>query len=252
MKKLLTSLVIIILMASCNKESQWDCTKSTGKIITRTITPQPYKVIETYSLFDITLVQDSQNYIKITGGENLLPKIKIEYSYPYIRLYDRNTCRWVRNYNKERIALEFHFDRLDSIIAYRENNIKSEGYIRNEVFMVKYPTSALATLNLKIDVDSFYLKINPASGDYYVEGTCKFNYIYSIGYSYVHTENLKCLDADVTSYETGDIYVNPSRSLYARIYNFGNVYYCTPLNKITVEKPDYAKGKVIYKPCSDT
>jgi hypothetical protein len=253
MKKLLltANVAIIFLFFSCSKEAQWDCTKSTGKIITKTITPQDYKVLEINSLLNITLVQDSQNFIKITGGENLLPKVKFEYNYPYLRVSDNNTCRWIRNYKKEMISVEFHFTTLDSVIAYRENNLKSDGYIRNKVFMVKYPTSSLATLNLKIDVDSFYLKINPASGDYYVEGSCKYNYIYSIGYSYVHTENLHCLNAEVFSYETGDIYVSPSENLYAHIFNFGNIYYCKPVNKITIEKPDYAHGKVIYKQCSD-
>ena len=250
MKKILSAILLFSLL-SCNKISQWDCTKSTGKITTKIISPEPYKVIELHSMFNVTLIQDSQNYIMIKGGENLLPKIELEYSYPYLKIYDNNICRWVRNYQKEQIFLDIHFSQLDSIIAYRENNIKSKGYIKNKVFMIKYPSSGIATLDLKIDVDTFYLKINPYGGDFYVEGSCKFNYIYSVGYSYVHAENVTCLDADVTSYSTGDIYVNPSRSLSAHIFNFGNIYYCSPINQITVEKPEHAKGKVIYKQCSN-
>ena len=244
----ITLLSIAILVTSCNKPGK--CLKPTGKIINETIALNDFSIIEVHSYFDITLIQDSAQYIKFTGGKNLLPFVEAKTENNTLKLYDNNKCRWTRNYTKEKIKAEIHFTSIDSFIAYRECDIKSSDTIRNpKVLLFKFPTSHLATLNIKINTKDFYLKVNPSSGDYYVSGKCEYNYIYSIGYSYIHTENLECNEALVYSFETGDIYVAPKHYLDARLFNYGNIIYCSSPETIKITKPDFAKGKLIKKQC---
>ena len=252
MKKFSFILFALFVFFSCSKESKWDCLKSTGDITTKTVSTGDFSILQIKSYFNITLVQDSQNYVLFRGGENLLPKISAVNNAGILDIKDENKCLWVRDYEKERPEAEIHFTRLDSIIAYRECDIKSKEKIKNDVFLLNFTQSHLATLDIDIEVTNFYLKINPSSGDYYVKGTCWNNYIYSIGYSYIHTEDLDCANSYVYSYETGDIFVAPREILEVHIFNFGNIYCCTNPFKVKVEKPDYASGNLIFKSCSDT
>jgi hypothetical protein len=247
MRKIFVIVIGGIFLMSCNKLSRWDCFKSTGEVATKTVSTGKFSVLEIKSYFRITLIQDSQNYVLFKGGENLLPKIKAITDDGILQLKDENKCLWVRDYEKERPEAEVHFTTLDSIIAYRECDITSKGTIKNNIFLLNFIQSHLATLNINIDVDDFYLKINPSSGDYYVRGTCWNNYIFSIGYSYVHTEHLDCVNSYVYSYSTGNIYVGPREILEAHIFNHGNVYCVTKPVHVKLEKPDYAAGNLIYE-----
>ncbi len=241
---IIVSFFIVLSFSSCNKLDN-RCIKSVGEEKEKVIMLPQFSVLNINSFFDVILVQDTINYIKFSGGKNLLNYVNADVSQNSLSITDNNSCRWTRDYKKQKIKAELHFVKLDSIIAYRECNIRSLDTIKNDIFLIRFISSHLATLDITVDVKEMYLKINPSSGDYYVKGRCSFNYIYSIGLSYVHTEGLKCDSALVYSYESGDIYVAPIQKLRVLFYNYGNVYYCTSPQEIIETRTNAAKGKLI-------
>jgi len=251
MKKLIAISALLFLFVSCKKILP-GCFTPTGEMKVKTVAAGDFRVLEIENYFDLTLVQDSQNYVLFKCGENLLPEIKAENNNGLLSLTDNNKCRWMRNYEAEKPVAEVHFSHLDSIVVLRECDIRSEGKVKGEVFLINFRESHLATLNIDIDVTNFYLKVNPSSGDYFVRGRCWNNYIYSIGYSYIHTEDLWCANSYVYSYSTGDIYVKPEDILEVHIYNYGNVFCCSKPGNVKIDRPDYAHGNLIYSVCSDT
>ena len=95
--------VPLLLMASCNSPDAPDCLKSTGRTtIVERYTGSVPRVLEVYDNIDVYLTQDSATEIRIEGGKNILPDVKLEEKAAgHYVLRNRNTCNWVRSYKRK-------------------------------------------------------------------------------------------------------------------------------------------------------
>jgi hypothetical protein len=102
MKKywMISMVAIAVLAVACSKEKTFDCIKSTGDITKETRYFENFSYLEVEDNINVILVQSLPGQVIIEAGENLLPKIKCEQEGTLLRVKNKNTCNWVRSYDK--------------------------------------------------------------------------------------------------------------------------------------------------------
>lgn len=89
-----------LLLIACSKEKTFDCLKSTGDIVKETRYFENFSYLVVQDNINVILVQSLPGQVVIEGGENLLPKIKCIQDGNKLTVKNRNTCNWVRDYDK--------------------------------------------------------------------------------------------------------------------------------------------------------
>jgi len=237
-------LLIVSLFFSCKPENKWDCFKGTGKIITEEISLTGYDSLYISGEMNINLIQDTTDYVLISGGENLLAEVDALVENGLLTLRDNNHCNWVRNYKKSNIRVDLHFSQLKKIIFRKAANLFSEDTLYVDTLIISV-WSKIATVDLLIDTKYAALKLNAATGNYNLSGKTDFNYIYSIGYGNVYTDRLKAKRGYFYCNSLGKTTFWISEKLKLIILNSGNVYYRDMKPLIELEKKDYATGKIL-------
>lgn len=223
------NLTLVILFSfinfSCMKEQLNDCFQSTGVDITVTRQLNTFNKVYIGENFNIILKQDtSQNeFLKITGGKNIVGQIVSTVKDGTLKIVNRNTCNFVRSY-KRKITVEISVKYLDEITLYSVSDLTAPDTLHFENRTVKLKNLGLGDVNMKIicgflDVQS----IN--SGSIALEG---FSNIMSCSIEEVSSfdaRKLLCDDIYIDCHTPLDCYVFPRIKLYVKIFNSGNVFY---------------------------
>ena len=91
---------ILFLFNFCSKEKEFDCLKSTGKIVKEDRYFENFSILYIEGNINVILVQSLPGRVTIEAGDNLLPKIKTEQDGNQISISNKNTCNWMRSYSK--------------------------------------------------------------------------------------------------------------------------------------------------------
>jgi hypothetical protein len=75
MKKISLLLVAFMVLLACEKPS--DCIESTGEIITKEVTVQPFKRIKVYRGIEVVITQGTNYKVEIVAGENFIDNVEV-------------------------------------------------------------------------------------------------------------------------------------------------------------------------------
>lgn len=235
---------IVLLFFSCKPENKWDCFKGTGKRMTKEVYLTPYDSLYIDGQMTINLIQDSTDFVVISGGRNLLAKIDAEVKDNSLTLRDNNHCKWTRSYKKSKIQVDLHFSRLLKIIFYKGADLFSPDTLHLDTLVISI-WSKIATVDLLVDAQYTAIKLNAATGDYRLRGKSDFNYMYSVGYGNIYTDELESKRGDIYCNSAGKTTFWINEELKLKLLNSGNVYYRLPKPIIDLEKKDYATGEIL-------
>jgi len=90
---------ICLSFCACNKDTAFDCVKTTGEISTEDRYFSGFKKIIMEDNINLILVQNLPDKIIIEAGKNLLPKISVKQDGTTLTIENKNSCNWVRNYD---------------------------------------------------------------------------------------------------------------------------------------------------------
>ncbi|RKX18438.1 MAG: hypothetical protein DRP35_09290 [Candidatus Zixiibacteriota bacterium] len=244
---ILFTLTVIILF-SCKPEKKWDCFKGTGKSAIKEVYLTSYDSLYIDGQMTVNLIQDTTDYVVFSGGENLLAKIDATIEDHSMTLKDNNHCRWVRSYKKAKITADVHFSRLLKVIFYKGADLFSPDTLYLDTLIISI-WSKIGTVDLLIDAQYTAIKLNAATGDYFLRGKSDFNYMYSVGNGNIYTDELQSKNGDIYCNSTGKTTFWISEKVKLKILNSGNVYYRLPKPTIELVKRDCATGEIF--PLSD-
>ena len=91
---------VVLFAPSCNDENAPDCLKSTGKTVQQRRPISAFTEIELHNDIDLYLTHSPDSTVTIEAGENLLPKIEVTQHGGTLTIRNRNTCNWVRSYQR--------------------------------------------------------------------------------------------------------------------------------------------------------
>ncbi len=223
MKRLFSVVYVVaalLSMTSCNRDDIRSF-KTTGEPSEISLQTQDYSRVETHDYFDITLLPDSSNYIKISGGKNLISFIECCISDGVLKIYDNNGCRWLRKYQP--VQLQIGVKNIDKITLYESATLNCADTLHFNWFAFE---NHCVYCNISLLIDCYRLEFwsHASTGDYHMSGTCHEAYLYNRGTGYLYADSLIAKRATITHMSTGNSYIHVLDSLEVSEISRGNVY----------------------------
>jgi len=201
-----------------------DCFKSTGSIVSedRTVTGS-FNTININDNVNLVYTDDSITPgISVKAGNNLLSEITTEVQGNQLILHNNNKCNWVRKFGIP-INIYVHAHPIIKIIQNGSGNISGTNTITEDSF--NYESWGAGECNLSINVNNLYCSLNLDAGDATFVGHANAAFLYSAGNGFFYNSGLTTGFTSILTYSTGDSYVNSNGTLWAKIFDEGNVYY---------------------------
>jgi hypothetical protein len=221
MKNSILLVVFSALFFTTIANAQWSNkrVKGNGKVITEKRTTADYDEITVAGLFDVVLISGKEGAISIHGEENLMPYIKVEVEGNILKIY---TAKNINIDTNKEIVLTIPFEHISFVSLSGSGDLKSKNTIVASKFTAKL--SGSGDLNLDIKTSDFEANLS-GSGDVVLTGTSD-NFTSKIsGSGDVDAVNLVSKKANLTISGSGDMKVNCSQSLYARVSGSGDIGY---------------------------
>jgi len=221
MKNVVQLIVLSVLLISTICNAQWSkkSIKGNGKMITEKRTTAGYDEINVSGFFDVVLVSGQEGAITIQGEENLLPYVKVEVEGNVLKIYSEKNV--TINTNKG-VVLTVPFEQISSVSLSGSGDLKSKNTIVCPNFKAKLSGSGDLNLDVKATDSDASLS---GSGDVVLTGNSD-NFTSKIsGSGDVDAANLVTKNSNLTISGSGDMKVNCSQNLYARVSGSGDVAY---------------------------
>ena len=213
-----------VMLFSCKKENMCDCVKSTGNRMATYRNVSNFTCISANDKMDVYLTQGNTYEVRVEAGKNLQSLIKTELDGETLKVFNKNRCNWVRDYN-EKINIYITAPQFNHI----ENN--GLGTIQTTAVLTQSTVSCRITSSGDINLTINAYKVSGSShgnGDLYLSGTTnQFMYDY-VGTNYLYLSELTILNyAYLHSVTIGKTFFNaPENGLMDVIIDQdGDIYY---------------------------
>jgi hypothetical protein len=221
MKKSIQLVVLSAMFFTTIVNAQWSNkkVKGNGKIITEKRTTAGYDEINISGFFDVVLVSGKEGAITIQGEENLLRYVKVEVEGNVLKIHTEKNINI--NTNKG-IVLTVPFEQISFVSLSGSGDLKSKSTIVGSSFKAKLAGSG----NLTLDVETTDFETNlSGSGDVILTGKSDSFTSKISGSGDIDAVNLVTKKSNLTVSGSGDMKVNCSESLYARVSGSGDIAY---------------------------
>ena len=244
------SLLIVLFLAlnACEKPS--DCVESSGPIITKEVTVQPFKKIKVYRGIEVVITQGSEYKVEIVAGSNFIDNVEVRQNGDQLIFKDDVSCNWVRAYGTTKVLVTT--PTLEEVYSKTDRNISSNGMLTfpyiSFVAMDKDGDgeSGAGTGDFILNVDNDYLNIaNNNVSRFYLSGqtnTANFNFYFGDGR--IEAQNLTAQNIIVYHRGSNDMIVKPIQSITGTMNSTGNII----LKNVPpiVDVQELYQGRVIY------
>ncbi|PWA07852.1 head GIN domain-containing protein [Flavobacterium laiguense] len=221
MKKSIQLVTLCALFLTTIVNAQWSNkkVKGNGKVTTEKRTTAGYDEINVSGFFDVVLVSGKEGAITIQGEENLLPYVKVEVEGNVLKIHTEKNVNISTN---KGIVLTVPFEQISFVSLSGSGDLKSKSTIVGSTFKAKLSGSGDLTLDVK--ATDFETNLS-GSGDVVLTGSSDVFSSKISGSGDVDAVNLVTKNSNLTVSGSGDMKVNCSESLYARVSGSGDIAY---------------------------
>ena len=218
------TLVLLLTMHSCKKESRGSCFMGAGGDASesRSIT-LPFSEIKAEDNIHILLVQDSLNYIELTGGKNLLPYVETKVVDGVLHFENHAKCQFFKGYEHE-IHAVLHFTTFKTIWNWGSGHITSNDTLHFDTLILNAQES-IGNYELLIDNYKTVANLHTGVSDFILKGKSNNFYSYSRGTGNIFASDLHSDFAYANNISALDFFVGETKTLEALIQYKGNVFY---------------------------
>lgn len=248
MKKFSVLIVLFLIFNACEKPS--DCIESTGAIITKDVTVQPFKRIKVYRGIEVVITEGAETKVQIEAGENFISNVEVIQNGDQLIFKDEASCNWVRSYGRIRILVTT--PTLEEVYSKTDRNISSNGVLTfpniNFISIDKDGDgeAGAGTGDFILNINNNYLNIsNNNVSRFYISGqtnTANFNFYFGDGR--IEAQNLIAQNMLIYHRGSNDMIVKPIQSITGVLNSTGNVV----LKNVPpiVDVQELYQGSVIY------
>jgi hypothetical protein len=215
--------LLMTLVASCEKSDPTDCFKNTGKDITEKRDVAFFDKIELNDNVNLVITQSDEYSISVRGGKNLLKKIKTEIVDGTLSISNNNSCNWMRSFDRE-ITVYANVEVINTIDYRGSGDLSSSNALVSDSLLLNVWEGA-GKVDLNIDVLRNIIYFHIGTADVYYRGKANLAYITASSFGPIHAEELDVGIIYMRSEGSNDCYVHPITRLEATIKNIGNIYY---------------------------
>jgi hypothetical protein len=201
--------------------------------------------LELNSVFDVYLIQGTENSIKIEGAKKILENIDYTITNNTLTIINNYKGNWIHPKNNK-IKLTITVNQISKISANETCNIKTVNtLISDEIGLIL--TSKLNEATLDIQCNTFYYWNNfPCGGRIKLSGTTNELKLWNVALMAIDAYELIANNVLIDNASKGDCKVNASQSLTYSIKGEGNIY--VKGNPATIVKVEESStGKLIVE-----
>ncbi len=113
MKKIIVILVGITMMSGCNSENAWDCFQSSGELVQQEFELNQFKKIIVWNRVQLFVSYGYEQKVVIESGENLFNEVLVRVEDSILKVSDRNSCNYNRDYGITKVFVTTNVDSLE-------------------------------------------------------------------------------------------------------------------------------------------
>lgn len=224
---------MVLTFVSCKKAEDRACFKGAGEEAERIV--EINLNIDTLFLYDdlfYTLEQGTETKVILTGGENLLSHINVDFGQGKLSMRNENKCKFLRSY-KNKIQAKIYVDSVTYIHYEGSKELISKDTLRsNELRLVIRDGAGSTDLTIVNGYTS--ATISHGFGDFTLRGNTLYSYLHCNTNSFCDTRSFTVENSlAVYSNTVGKMQINANHSnLTATIKQSGDIEYIgTPTSK---------------------
>lgn len=248
MKNYLLLIVLFWIFNACEKPS--DCVESTGAIILKDISIQPFKRLKVYRGIEVVITQGTEYKVQVEAGANFIDNVEVNQNGDQLIFKDEASCNWVRSYGRIRILVTT--PTLEEVYSKTDRNISSNGVLTfpylSFIAMDKDGDgeAGAGTGDFILNIDNDYLNVaNNNVSRFYISGqtnTADFNFYFGDGR--IEAQDLIAQNMKVYHRGSNDMIVRPIQKITGKMVSTGNVVLKNVPPLVQVE--ELYQGRVIY------
>lgn len=213
---------LLVLFASCNKESAPDCFKKAGD---KTLVKRSLKTFENLELHDhinIVIIQSDEHAVEIDGPENLLSKIETAVESGVLNISNANTCNFVRSFKNE-ITVKVYAPYIIDIQNRGTGDISTQDTLRYSYLKIENRHAA-GTVRINFVGDSLIAYTHTGVADFILNGKVLKAELFNQGVGRIAAEGLKAEQTYINNSSINDIRAHCSGYLFAINYFSGDIF----------------------------
>jgi hypothetical protein len=223
MRILVFILPLIFLLQACKKEQMNDCFTATGIVKSETRMLEAFDTLHINRRLNVTLIEDTIDYVVVRGGENLIPQFITELKNGALTLKNDNRCNFMRSY-KVPVEMEVHFTQLRRVISYGSSTISSPDTIHKEALTFEFWNSS-TDLNLLLDNNQLEIIQHTGASDVVVKGRTEDLIVYMASLGSGDYDELACKHVYVQTLSSANCRVFADSTFYFKVNGNGNIFY---------------------------
>jgi len=233
---------VMLFALACNKDNAPGILKTTGKKTEINRKIESFRNLEVWDEFDIILVQDSQFYVEITAGKNLLPEIETAVINNTLVLKNKNKFNWVRKLG-QRFSIKVHCAAIDNFEINGAATLTNKDTLIGDRVNVNH--SGTGNINLVINCDWFTFRCSNV-GNLTAVGSCGILAGTVEQTAIFDGTYFTSSDAYFYHYSLSNSILQADKALGLNIYGAGNLYYLKePLLRKVIFR--YGKGDAFLR-----
>lgn len=204
-------------------------------------TLEPFHKLVLQDNISLTLVQDSDNTVRLTSGANLIDQLMTEVVEGVLTISDENACNWQREYDQQ-LDLVLSIGAMPTIEFWGGGTLGCEGTLEGDSLLLElHDASGLVDLN--IATQKAFVKIHTGPGDATISGTTGNLFTFSAANGYIDCTELITPIATAINNGTGDIQMHSNDLLNVEITYTGSVKYTG--NPTTINSKLTGSGQLV-------
>jgi len=112
MKKIVY-IILVICCLGCDSENAWDCFQTTGDIVRQQYEVDEFNKIIIWNRVQLFVSQGNELKVEVESGENLLNEVRVRVEDSILKVSDRNSCNYTRDYDVTKVFVTYPKDSLE-------------------------------------------------------------------------------------------------------------------------------------------
>ena len=250
MRKLCFILVVPFFIWACDSENAWDCFQDSGELVQQEFDVPLFKKIQVWERVQLIVQQGNTQSVRVQTGSNLINEIQVVVEDSTLKLSDRNSCNYVRDYDITKV-----FVSSPDIREIRSSSglpVKSIGTLGwNELALISNDPENLEVYHhdgdFDLDLDVVLLRVQSNGlSNFFLRGKAQFMGIrFDDGDPRMEAADLVVNNINIFQRSTNKIICNPQVSIRGQIRGIGDVI---AMNRPPiVEVEELFRGRLIFQ-----
>ncbi|NPD44755.1 MULTISPECIES: GIN domain-containing protein [unclassified Lentimicrobium] len=218
-----TFFILLLGLNSCKKGDPTDCFKSTGSDITQERPATTFDKIVLSDNVNLVLTQGNDYSISVHGGKNVLKKVRTDIDDRVLKIENRNSCNWMRNFDRE-ITVYANFETINEIEYRGSGDISCTNTIVQDSLTLNIWEGA-GKVEMDVEMYRNFIYFHIGTADVYYKGNTHLSYVTGSSFGPIYAQNLRSTFTYIANHGSNNCYVQANLRIEATISSLGNIYY---------------------------